>query len=79
MLELIILVCFFVPAQFWIVLKYLSVMDENQTLVMYSGHPMGIFPSSPQSPRVVVTNGMVIPNYSSRADYDRMFALGVTM
>ena len=54
-------------------------MDENQTLVMYSGHPMGVFPSNPSSPRVVVTNGMVIPNYSSRGDYDRMFALGVTM
>merc|ERR1712088_673161 len=53
--------------------------NEQQTLVMYSGHPKGLFPSSPQSPRVVITNGMVIPNYSKKEDYDRMFALGVTM
>jgi len=66
-------------AQFWMVLHYLSEMDDHQTLVMYSGHPMGLFPSNPASPRCIVTNGMVIPNYSSREDYDRMFALGVTM
>jgi len=66
-------------AQFRIVLNYLANMTDDQTLVMYSGHPMGLFPSSPQSPRAVITNGMVIPNYSSRADYDRLFALGVTM
>jgi len=66
-------------AQFWIVLNYLSVMDESQTLVMYSGHPMGLFPSLPQNPRLIITNGMVIPNYSSREDYDKMFGLGVTM
>merc|ERR1711953_62494 len=66
-------------AQFWLTLHYLMTMTENQTLVMYSGHPKGLFPSSPQSPRVVITNGMVIPNYSKKEDYDRMFALGVTM
>merc|ERR1712127_1165451 len=54
-------------------------MTDQQTLVLYSGHPMGIFPSSAGSPRAVITNGMVIPNYSSREDYDRTFALGVTM
>ena len=53
-------------AQFWMVLHYLSEMDDHQTLVMYSGHPMGLFPSNPASPRCIVTNGMVIPNYSSR-------------
>lgn len=66
-------------AQFWIVMHYLSIMTEHQTLVMYSGHPMGLFPSSPSSPRAVITNGMVIPNYSSINDFERMFALGVTM
>ncbi|XP_037578319.1 urocanate hydratase [Dermacentor silvarum] len=66
-------------AQFWLVMNYLSKMDESQTLVMYSGHPLGLFPSSRPSPRVVITNGMVIPNHSSHEDYDRMFAMGVTM
>ncbi|KAJ8047531.1 Urocanate hydratase [Holothuria leucospilota] len=66
-------------AQFWIVMKYLSEMKEDQTLVMYSGHPAGLFPSHENAPRAVITNGMVIPNYSSRENYDRMFALGVTM
>jgi len=66
-------------AQFRLVLNYLSTMTDEQTLVMYSGHPMGLFPSSPSAPRAIITNGMVIPNYSSREDYDRMFALGVTM
>lgn len=66
-------------AQFWLVMRYLSSMSEEQTLVMYSGHPLGLFPSSKWGPRMVITNGMVIPNYSSRLDYDRMFALGVTM
>lgn len=66
-------------AQFRLVLHYLSIMEQDQTLAMYSGHPMGLFPSSPDSPRLIITNGMVIPNYSSREDYDRMFALGVTM
>ncbi|KAM6215479.1 urocanate hydratase [Rhynchocyon petersi] len=66
-------------AQFWLVMSYLSKMTEEQTLVMYSGHPLGLFPSSPDAPRLVITNGMVIPNYSSRAMYEKLFALGVTM
>lgn len=66
-------------AQFWIVMNYLSEMTDNQTLVMYSGHPMGLFPSFTYSPRCVITNGMMIPNYSSKDDYEKYFALGVTM
>lgn len=66
-------------AQFLLTMHYLSIMNEEQTLVMYSGHPMGLFPSSRDAPRVVITNGMVIPNYSSREQYEKMFALGVTM
>lgn len=66
-------------AQFWLVMNYLSTMTEEQTLVLYSGHPMGLFPSDPRGPRLVITNGMVIPNYSSRENYDDMFAMGVTM
>ncbi|XP_053324984.1 urocanate hydratase [Spea bombifrons] len=66
-------------AQFWIVMHYLSEMTDNQTLVMYSGHPLGLFPSHPSAPRVVITNGMVIPNYSSKEEYEKMFAMGVTM
>jgi len=66
-------------AQFRIVLNYLANMTDDQTLVMYSGHPMGLFPSTPSAPRAVITNGMMIPNYSSRENYDRLFALGVTM
>ena len=65
-------------AQYLVTMEYLSKMEEDQTLVMYSGHPLGLFPSSPESPRVVVTNGMVIPNYSSQQDYERMNALGVS-
>ncbi len=65
-------------AQYLIVMKYLSEMNENQTLVIYSGHPLGLFPSSKNSPRLVVTNGMVIPNYSSQSDYEKMNALGVS-
>ena len=65
-------------AQYRLVMKYLCEMEDDQTLVMYSGHPLGLFPSSKDSPRVVVTNGMVIPNYSSQDDYDRMNALGVS-
>lgn len=65
-------------AQYRLVMKYLCEMTDEQTLVMYSGHPLGLFPSSRDSPRVVVTNGMVIPNYSSQDDYDRMNALGVS-
>lgn len=105
--------------QFWLAMSYLSKMTEEQTLVMYSGHPLGLFPSSPRAPRLVITNGMVslgqeagslprtpglgkegavgeeeiqtvlhhshllhlqvIPNYSSRTEYEKLFALGVTM
>ena len=65
-------------AQYRLVMKYLCEMTDEQTLVMYSGHPLGLFPSSREAPRVVVTNGMVIPNYSSQEDYERMNALGVT-
>ena len=60
-------------------MNYLSELTEEQTLVMYSGHPMGLFPSSPTAPRMVISNGMVIPNYSSKEEYEKMFALGVTM
>ncbi|MEN8157787.1 MAG: urocanate hydratase [Bacteroidota bacterium] len=65
-------------AQYRLAMKYLSEMTDEQTLVLYSGHPMGLFPSHPDAPRVVVTNGMVIPNYSGQDDYERMNALGVT-
>jgi urocanate hydratase len=65
-------------AQYRLTMKYLSEMTDEQTLVMYSGHPMGLFPSHRDAPRVVVTNGMVIPNYSGRDDYERMNALGVS-
>ena len=65
-------------AQYRLVMGYLSEMTEEQTLVMYSGHPLGLFPSHPAAPRVVVTNGMVIPNYSTGEDYERMNALGVS-
>ena len=65
-------------AQYRLVMKYLCEMTDEQTLVMYSGHPLGLFPSSPNAPRVVVSNGMVIPNYSSRDDYEVMNALGVS-
>ena len=65
-------------AQYRLAMKYLSEMTEEQTLVMYSGHPMGLFPSSPDAPRAVITNGMVIPNYSKPDDWERMNALGVS-
>ena len=65
-------------AQYRLVMQYLCEMSDEQTLVMYSGHPLGLFPSSKSAPRVVVTNGMVIPNYSSREDYERMNSLGVS-
>ena len=65
-------------AQYLLTMSYLSRIKEDQTLVMYSGHPMGIFPSSDIAPMAVVTNGMVIPNYSSQDDYERMNALGVS-
>ena len=65
-------------AQYRLVMHYLAQMTEEQTLVMYSGHPLGLFPSHPGAPRVVVTNGMVIPNYSGADDLERMNALGVS-
>lgn len=65
-------------AQYRLTMKYLSEMTDEQTLVMYSGHPMGLFPSHKTAPRVVVTNGMVIPNYSKPDDWERMNALGVS-
>jgi len=65
-------------AQFRLTMKYLAEMTDEQTLVLYSGHPMGLFPSHPQAPRVVVTNGMVIPNYSKPDDWERFNALGVS-
>jgi urocanate hydratase len=65
-------------AQYRITMKYLAEMTDEQTLVLYSGHPMGLFPSHREAPRVVITNGMVIPNYSGQDDYERMNALGVT-
>ncbi len=65
-------------AQYLLTMQYLATMTDHQTLAMYSGHPMGLFPSHPDAPRVVVTNGMVIPNYSSPDDWERMNALGVS-
>ena len=65
-------------AQYRLTMKYLSQMTDCQTLVMYSGHPLGLFPSHPDAPRVVVTNGMVIPNYSKPDDWERMNAMGVS-
>jgi len=65
-------------AQYLLTMQYLTNMEEDQTLVMYSGHPMGLFPSSKDSPTAIVTNGMVIPNYSTQMDYERMNALGVS-
>ncbi len=65
-------------AQYRLTMKYLSQMTDNQTLVMYSGHPLGLFPSHPDAPRVVVTNGMVIPNYSKPDDWERLNAMGVS-
>lgn len=96
-------VCVHVYVQFRLVMHYLSEMTEEQTLVMYSGHPLGLFPSLSSSPRAIITNGMVInkifpslleprvlnylclcitqvvPNYSSREQYEKMFALGVSL
>ena len=65
-------------AQYRLTMKYLSEMNDEQTLVMYSGHPMGLFPSHKEAPRVVVTNGMMIPNYSKPDDWEKFNALGVT-
>ncbi|MFO7977136.1 MAG: urocanate hydratase [Bacteroidales bacterium] len=65
-------------AQYLLTMKYLAQMTDEQTLVLYSGHPMGLFPSHQEAPRVVVTNGMMIPNYSKPDDWERFNALGVT-
>lgn len=65
-------------AQYRLTVKYLAEMTDEQTLAMYSGHPMGLFPSHPDAPRVVITNGMMVPNYSSQDDYEKFNALGVT-
>lgn len=65
-------------AQYLLTMRYLATMTDEQTLVMYSGHPLGLFPSHPEAPRVVVTNGMMIPNYSKPDDWERYNALGVT-
>ena len=65
-------------AQYLLTMKYLSEMTDEQTLAIYSGHPMGLFPSSKDAPRVVVTNGMMIPNYSKPDDWEKFNALGVT-
>ena len=65
-------------AQYRLTMQYLSQMNDNQTLVMYSGHPMGLFPSGAHAPRVVVTNGMMIPNYSKPDHWERFNALGVS-
>uniref|UniRef100_A0A914YG64 Urocanate hydratase n=1 Tax=Panagrolaimus superbus TaxID=310955 RepID=A0A914YG64_9BILA len=64
--------------QFRLVIKYLAEMTGEQTLSLYSGHPLGLFPSHEHAPRVVITNGMMIPNYSTKEYYDKFFALGVT-
>ncbi|MNU75850.1 Urocanate hydratase [compost metagenome] len=64
--------------QYRLTMKYLSEMEDDQTLVMYSGHPLGLFPSNKDAPRVVVTNGMMIPNYSKPDDWEKFNALGVT-
>lgn len=65
-------------AQYLLCMQYLALMTDEQTLVMYSGHPLGLFPSHKNAPRVVVTNGMMIPNYSSQEDWEKYNALGVT-
>lgn len=65
-------------AQYLLAMQYLATMTDEQTLVMYSGHPLGLFPSHPDAPRVVVTNGIMIPNYSKPDDWERFNALGVT-
>ena len=65
-------------AQYLLTMQYLSQMTDEQTLVMYSGHPLGLFPSTKDAPRVVVTNGMMIPNHSSKSDWNKYNALGVT-
>ncbi|KAH9416808.1 Urocanate hydratase [Dermatophagoides pteronyssinus] len=66
-------------AQFWLTMKYLSEMESNQTLVLSSGHPLGLFPSLPSSSRLIISNGNMVANYSSKELYNHYFALGVTM
>ena len=66
-------------AQYRLTMKYLSQMNDKQTLVIYSGHPMGLFPSNKNAPRVIVTNGMMIPNYSKQDDWEKFNAMGVTI
>ena len=65
-------------AQYRLTMQYLAIMTDKQTLVLYSGHPLGLFPSHPHAPRLVITNGMMIPNYSKPDDWERFNALGVT-
>ncbi|EKG02585.1 2-aminoethylphosphonate:pyruvateaminotransferase- likeprotein,putative [Trypanosoma cruzi] len=65
-------------AQFCLTMKYLCEMTDHQTLALYSGHPLGLFPSHPDAPRAVITNGMMVPNYSTREQYDRLYAMGCT-
>lgn len=65
-------------AQYLLTMKYLATMTDEQTLVLYSGHPLGLFPSHPDAPRVIITNGIMIPNYSKPEDWERYNALGVT-
>jgi urocanate hydratase len=65
-------------AQYLLTMQYLATMTDDQTLVLYSGHPMGLFPSHPDAPRVIITNGIMIPNYSKPEDWERYNALGVT-
>ena len=65
-------------AQYLLTMKYLAEMTDEQTLVLYSGHPLGLFPSSAAAPRLVITNGMMVPNYSSKEDWNKYNALGVT-
>ena len=60
-------------------MQYLTEMDEYQTLIMNSGHPLGLFPSLQSSPRVVISNGMMVPNYSNRDMYEKLYAMGNTM
>src|SRR3990167_2555999 len=65
-------------AQYLLTMQYLAKMTDEQTLVLYSGHPLGLFPSHKEAPRVVITNGMMVPNYSKPDDWERFNALGVT-
>lgn len=66
-------------AQFWLLMKYLSHAESDQSISLYSGHAIGMFPSPTTAPRLVITNGLMVPNHSSASDYARLFALGVTM